>query len=172
MNNLHKTWPHRWMSNKAESFKSHVHGLGVKATKSIKKGEMVMVVGGIIIPREDIYKYRRIMGHIGIQVHDDFWIVPSDKKEAEETGIPNHSCDPNIGFDGSICYIAMRDMRTGEEILLDYAFMETEFQSFTCNCGTKNCRKIIKPTDWQIPEIQHKFGNYFSPYLRSKILNR
>ncbi|MBI2662361.1 SET domain-containing protein [Candidatus Woesearchaeota archaeon] len=170
MNDLHNTWPHRWISNKAESFRSPIQGFGVRATKPIKRGEIVMVIGGIIIPRKDIYKYREIMGHIGIQVHDDFWIVPSDKKEAEETGIPNHSCNPNIGFDGSICYIAIRDIKTGEEILLDYAFMETEFQSFRCNCGSNNCRRIIKPTDWQIPEVQKKFGNYFSPYLKSKIL--
>ena len=170
MNDLHKTWPHRWISNKAESFKSPIQGFGVRETKPIKKDEIVMVIGGIIIPRKDIYKYREIMGHIGIQVHDDFWIVPSDKKEAEETGIPNHSCNPNVGFDGSICYIAMRDIQQGEEILLDYAFMETEFQSFECNCGSTNCRRVIKPADWKIPEIQKKFGNYFSPYLKTKIL--
>ena len=118
-----------------------------------------MVIGGIIVPRKDIYNYRKIMGHTiyGIQVHDDFWIVPSDKKEAQETGIPNHSCNPNIGFDGSICYIAIRDIKKDEEILLDYAFMETEFQPFECKCGSNNCRKIIKPTDRQITEIQKNF---------------
>lgn len=116
-----------------------------------------MVIGGIIVPRKDIYNYRKIMGHIGIQVHDNFWIVPSDKREAQETGIPNHSCNPNIGFDGSICYIAIRDIKKNEEILLDYAFMETEFQPFECKCGSNNCRKIVKPTDRQITEIQKNF---------------
>ncbi len=57
MNDLHKTWPHRWISNKAEYFKSPIQGFGVHAIKPIKRGEIVMVIGGIIIPRKDIYKY-------------------------------------------------------------------------------------------------------------------
>src|SRR3989338_2005989 len=154
MEDLHKIWPHRWINSKAESFTSPIQGFGVRTKNNINKGEIVMVIGGIIIPRQDIYKYRDIMGHIGIQVHNDFWIVPSDKKEAEETGIPNHSCNPNIGFDNSICYIAIREIKKEEELLLDYAFMESEFKSFKCNCKSENCRKEITKDDWKIKSIQ------------------
>lgn len=170
MSDLHNRWPHRWISNKAHSFQSPVQWFGVKAISDIKRDEIVMAIGGIIVSRQDIYTYREIMWHIGIQIHDNFWIVPSDKKEAEETGIPNHSCEPNIGFDGSICYIAMRDINKDEEIFLDYAFMETEFHPFNCNCWSSQCRKIIKPTDRKIKELQDKFGHYFSPYLKSKFM--
>lgn len=161
-------WPHRWITNKAKSFDSSVDKKGVIATDSIKKNEIVMVIGGIIVPRESILKYRELVGHIGIQIADNFWIVPTTRKELTETGCPNHSCNPNIGFDGPITYVALKDIKKGEEIFLDYAFMESYFEPFHCNCGNKNCRKIIKPTDWQIKELQENFGKYFSPYLRKK----
>ncbi|MEK6937339.1 MAG: SET domain-containing protein-lysine N-methyltransferase [Nanoarchaeota archaeon] len=168
MKDLHELWPHRWITSKAKSFNSPVNGKGVIATSSIKKGEIVMVIGGIIVPREGILKYREILGHIGIQIADNFWIVPTTRTELEETGCPNHSCSPNIGFDGPITYVALRDIKIGEEIFLDYAFMETYFEQFDCKCGNKNCRKMIKPTDWQIPELQKRYKQYFSPYIKKK----
>jgi SET domain-containing protein len=161
-------WPHRWITSKAKSFNSPVNGKGVIATASINKDEVVMVIGGIIVPREGILKYREILGHIGIQIADNFWIVPTARKELEETGCLNHSCSPNIGFDGPITYVALRDIKKGEEIFLDYAFMETYFEPFACKCDNKKCRKIIKSTDWQIPELQKEYGRYFSPYLKKK----
>ena len=168
MKDLHELWPHRWITSKAKSFNSPVSGKGVIATASISKDEVVMVIGGIIVPKESILKYRKILGHIGIQIADNFWIVPTTRKELEETGCPNHSCSPNIGFDGPITYVAIKDIKKGEEIFLDYAFMETDFEPFVCKCSNKNCRKVIKPTDWQIPELQKTYKQYFSPYIKKK----
>lgn len=168
MKDLHELWPHRWITSKAKSFNSPVSGKGVIATEPINKGEIVMVIGGIIVSREGILKYREILGHIGIQIADDFWIVPTTRNELEETGCPNHSCSPNIGFDGPITYISIKDIKKGEEIFLDYAFMETYFEPFICKCGSKDCRQIIKPTDWQILELQKKYKEYFSPYIKRK----
>lgn len=170
MENLHEVWPHRWITPKAKSYKSPIHGFGVIAMEPINKGEVVMFVGGIAVPRAEILKYRAVMWNIGIQVHDDFWIVPTTRKELEETGVPNHSCDPNIGFEGSVCYIEIRDVSPEEEIVVDYAFMESEFEPFKCKCGSQNCRKTIKPDDWKIPELQKKYGQYFSPYLKKQVL--
>jgi hypothetical protein len=109
------------------------------------------------------------MGHIGLQIHDDFFLVPANRKEVEEYGAPNHSCDPNIGFQGfPNIYFAIKDIKAGEEILLDYAFMESFFEPFKCKCGAPNCRKLITPDDWKIKELQEKYGEYFSPYLKEK----
>lgn len=165
---LHETWPHRWITPKAKAFKSPIHGFGVVANSYLKKGEVVIVAGGVAVPRSDISEYRRIMGHIGIQIHDDFWIVPTERKEREITGIPNHSCNPNIGFDGSLCYVAIRDVAPNEEIVTDYAFMESEFEPFECKCGSKKCRRTITPEDWKNPDLQRIYGGYFSTYLKQK----
>ncbi|MBI4836307.1 MAG: SET domain-containing protein-lysine N-methyltransferase [Candidatus Abawacabacteria bacterium] len=109
------------------------------------------------------------MGHIGIQIDDQFFIVPTTRDELLIQGTFNHSCSPNTGLSGSIVIVAMRDIAPGEELAFDYAISETFFSSFECHCGSSNCRKVITSTDWQIPALQEKYGQYYSPYLRVKL---
>jgi len=106
---------------------------------------------------------------VGIQIDEEFFICPTSREELEETGVFNHSCEPNAGFKSSIVLEAIRDIKAGKEITFEYAFNETYFEPFECKCGASSCRKIIKSTDWQIKEIQEKYSAYFSPYLKSKI---
>lgn len=161
MKDLHEIWPHRWMTPKAESFKSKIHGFGVRTKKPISKDEVIIVVGGIIVPSKEILKYRKKMGHIGLQIDDGFFICPTNMKEIENIGAPNHSCEPNAGIKDTIKYVAIKDIEIGEEIVMDYAFFESNFKPFKCNCGSKNCRKIIRPTDWKSKEIQKNIKNVF-----------
>lgn len=169
MEDLHNIWAHRWINPKARLHKSKVQGLGVVAVEDISKGEKVGVLGGIVVPSSEIDEYWEKIGHIGIQIDDEFFIVPSNRKELEKTGIFNHSCKPNCGFSNQIILVAIKEIKKGEELVFDYAFNETLMEEFKCNCGSKECRKIIKPTDWKNKEIQEKYGKYFSPYLKEKI---
>jgi len=167
MEDLHKTWSHRWLNPKLKVQKSPIHELGTFATGPISKGEVVAVYGGIIVPKSDIKEYReKIGGMRGIQVDEEFFICPTEPKG----GCFNHSCDANYGCGTSISLIAIRDIKPGEEVVFDWAFTESNFEPFECTCGSPNCRKIIKPTDWQNPELQKKVGEYFSPYLKRKFL--
>ena len=169
MEDLHNRWQHRWITPKARSFNSKIHGLGVAAIQNIKKGEIVCVYGGVIVLKRDVKEYWKIMGHIGIQIDDNFWTVPTSREELKKTGIFNHSCKPNCGFSNQITLIAIRDINNGEELVFDYAFCESFMEDFKCKCGSKNCRKIIKGTDWKNKEIQKRYKKYFSPYLKKKI---
>lgn len=168
---LHSRWPHRWLTPKAESKKSPMHGWGVFAKEKILKGEDINVFGGIAVPLSEIEEYRKINDHAGIQVNDRFFIVPATREEIEERGIFNHSCEPNVGFNNSsVTMAAIRDVEAGEELVMSYAFMESAyFEPFTCNCGSLNCRKIIDNNTWKDKEFQAKYGEYYSPYLKGKI---
>ena len=75
MEDLHDRWPHRWITPKAKCFDSSIDKLGVVATKYIKKGESVGLLGGIIVPSGDMNVYWNSVGHVGIQIDDDFFIV-------------------------------------------------------------------------------------------------
>ncbi len=56
----------------------------------------------------------------------------------------NHCCDPNIAIRG-LDYVAIRDITGGEELTLDYATLYDEnFLEFDCQCGSLNCRGIIR----------------------------
>lgn len=174
MQDIHERWAHRWLSSKAKAFNSPIEGLGVVAIKDISKGENVGVLGGVTVPVSEIKEYWKAMGHVGIQFDDNFFIVPTNRKELEQKGVFNHSCNPNCGFDGSIKLVAIKDISAGEELTFDYAFCESliveedSLNDFECNCGSENCRKLIKPTDWQILDLQIKYKEYFSPYLKKK----
>lgn len=169
MEDLHNRWSHRWLHPNAECRESPIHGLGVFAKRSINKGEIVAILGGLIVPKEEIQGYWDILGHVGIQINEDFFIVPSSREELKKKGVFNHSCNPNIGFVDDIRFVAIRDIEPEEEICFDYAFNETIDEGFECNCGSKNCRKVVKPSDWKNPEIRKRYREFFSPYLRRKL---
>ena len=169
MDDLHTRWPHRWLTPKAQPGKSEIHRYGVFAKEIINKDEAINVFGGIAVPRSEIYEYRKIISHAGVQVSDDFFIVPASTKEIEEQGIFNHSCEPNVGFNSSVTMVAIRDIEPGEELVMSYAFMESDFEPFECRCGSAACKKVIDSNTWKDSEIQKKYGEYYSPYLKAKI---
>ena len=170
MEDLHKLWGHRWLTPKAKVASSSIFAVGVFAINNISKDEIIRITGGIIVPKKDIEKYHEKMDgvEVEIQIDDDFFLAPSKKDEAKETGLFNHSCEPNVGLLDTIKVIAIRNIKSGEELTMDYAFFGGAFEHFKCNCKSPNCRKIIKPDDWKNPELQKKYGQYFSPYLKKK----
>ena len=169
MQDLHQKWPHRWVNSKAEARLSKIAGTGVFAKEKIFRGETCGVLGGVIVHRDSIQEYRAMMSQVGIQIDWDFFIVPTTREELEKQGVFNHSCAPNVGFSNSVTFIAMRDVEPGEELVFDYAFCETFYDGFECKCGSSDCRKQITSDDWKKKEIQQKYLEYFSPYLRDKI---
>ena len=38
-----------------------------------------------------------------------------------------------------------------------------------CRCGADTCRGTIGGRDWQRPELQRRYGEYFSWYLQRRI---
>jgi D-alanine-D-alanine ligase len=58
----------------------------------------------------------------------------------------NHSCEPNTAYRG-LDVIALRPIRKGEELTLDYAdFLDEHMEPFECSCGSSICRKHITGT--------------------------
>jgi D-alanine-D-alanine ligase len=56
----------------------------------------------------------------------------------------NHSCFPNTCFEG-LNIVALRDIKPGEELTLDYAdFCDETMVPFDCLCGSPNCRGRIE----------------------------
>ncbi len=82
----------------------------------------------------------------------------------------NHSCEPNSGFGGNIVCVAMRDIKAGEELTIDYCMERTEPDyRMDCNCRNPNCRNTITGNDWKNPELQAKYSGYFQWYIEQKI---
>ena len=62
----------------------------------------------------------------------------------------NHSCEPNLGYDGVHAIIALRAISPGEEIRMDYGTYSFSFDhEFTCTCGAWGCRGRVRRDDWK-----------------------
>src|SRR5882672_1805195 len=159
-----------YISPKAIVKDSPIHGKGLFAVESIEQGEIVCIKGGSIINRKTLESMPGWFRAAEIQIADDFFIAPVKEEERDGSMIfSNHSCEPNIGVQGQIVYVAMRDIATGEELTHDWATTDDEDYRMECRCGAATCRKIVTGKDWQKPELQKKYAGYMSWYLAERI---
>jgi hypothetical protein len=159
-----------YITPKAIVKQSSIHGRGLFAKEPIAKGEIVCIKGGHIFNRETRREAQKKLGPAEIQIGDDLFIGPLTEEEREGSMIfSNHSCDPNIGVQGQIVFVALRDIQAGEELTHDWATTDDDDYEMACNCGAPNCRKIITGQDWRRKDLQEKYGNFMSWYLLQKI---
>jgi uncharacterized protein len=160
-----------YRSPKTEVRESKIHGRGLFAAADLAKDEIVAVKGGHIVDRKTLReKISPRLGPVEIQIADDLFITPVTNEEREFSMLySNHSCKPNLGVFGEITFVAMRDIRAGEELTHDWAMTDDDDYSVECKCGAHNCRRIITGKDWQLPELQERYRGYFSAYLARKI---
>lgn len=114
-------------------------GLGVFAARDLWPGEVILEFGGPII---DFAETRRRGPRecMAIQIGKNRYI------DTQAPGVyVNHSCLPNAGVLNDTQLVALRRIRSGEEIRFDYSTTMEE-QSFTmdCACGEPCCRKSIR----------------------------
>lgn len=162
--------PLSFLSPKTLVRQSPIEGRGLFASEPIGRGEIVAIKGGHIISRAELQALAPLVGPAEIQIGDDLFICPATAEEREGSMIfSNHSCAPNIGLRGNIIFVAMREIEAGEELTHDWAMTDDDENSTACRCGAANCRRAISGKDWQRPELQERYGEYFSTYLLDKI---
>jgi hypothetical protein len=162
--------PLSYLSPKTEVRESPIHGRGLFATADIKKDEIIAVKGGHIVTREMLREITPRLGPVEVQIGDNLFIAPVTDEERELSMLySNHSCDANMGMRGEITFVAMRDIRAGEELTHDWATTDDDDYSVKCKCRSSNCRGTLTGKDWQRPELQERYAGYFSAYLTKKI---
>ena len=150
---------------------SKIHGRGLFATADIAKDEIVAVKGGHIVDRQRLRReITPRLGPVEIQIDDELFIAPVTADEREGSMLySNHSCDAHLGVRGEITFVAVRNIRAGEELTHDWATTDDDDYSIACKCGSPKCREILTGKDWQRPELQKRYAGYFSAYLARKI---
>jgi len=130
---------------------------GLRTKKGFLPHEKIFRVAGRIVD----YRTKRTL-----QIDNDVHIDPVDSDGNPELGYYlNHSCDPNTYSlvlevsDSTLPVMeifALKAIKEGEEITVDYAFMESEIANeCACLCNSTNCRgKIISFKQLDIKEIQ------------------
>ncbi|RLC52102.1 MAG: hypothetical protein DRI23_00925 [Candidatus Cloacimonadota bacterium] len=91
----------------------------------------------------------------------------------------NHSCNPNCVYKFQTIakkfVIALRDIKSGEELTHDYTacsidqFDKVGHWVLQCECGSSNCRRIITGDFLQMPEDwQRKYYRYLPRSVQRK----
>jgi len=144
-------------------------GFGVYAVTPIMAGELLVVWGGDVVTGEELARIPGNTQHLCIQVEEDLYLIIHEDRVGPADYI-NHSCAPNAGMSGQIALVAMRAIRSGEEVCFDYAMSDgSHYDEFECHCGAANCRGRVTGEDWKRPELIKRYQGYFSPYLQRRI---
>ena len=160
-----------YLSPKTVKGPSAVHGVGLFACAPIRRHEVIAVKGGHIMKASDWSELEPSVGEAAeVYVTTDLVIAPRTREEHDGSMMHlNHSCEPNVGIEGQIVFIALRDIAAEEELLLDYAMMDDYDGEMNCSCQATACRGVVTGKDWELPELQRRYKGYFSSYLERKI---
>ncbi len=125
-------------------------GYGIYAVNDINAGEIIFNSEGKphrLVTRKfieqnwtpfEINNFRKYAWPVSDEIYILWDIEPA------EWSPQNHSCNPNTQYSG-LNVIAKTAIKKGEELTLDYtSFLNNEMESFICNCGAENCKKIIQ----------------------------
>jgi len=158
-----------WIDPRVRCAASAIEGLGLFATSSIDEAETIVIVGGRIVPDDELLAIiARATGTVScLAVAEGLNLLQGD----DDVGrFGNHSCDPNLWLADEITLIARRGVAAGEELTTDYATM-TGFEdwSMACHCGSENCRGVVTGADWRLPALQARYRGHFSPFLHDRI---
>ena len=135
-----------------ETRDSGIHGRGVYATRTIKKGvRIIEYLGERITHAEADRRYERKGdddGHTFLFIASRRTVIDAGVNGNEARFI-NHSCDPNcetVIENGRVFIESIKRIKPGEELAYDYQLTwdstddPVELALYACRCGAKDCR--------------------------------
>lgn len=131
--------------------RSGIHGKGVFATTYIAAGtRLIEYKGERISGEESAFLYTETT-HTFLFMLDNNEVIDGSRNGNTARWI-NHSCEPNCEAteeDGRLYIDAMREIRAGDEITIDYnLYLEARYtaalkRQYACGCGTRQCRGTL-----------------------------
>ncbi len=141
--------------------KSLVSGRGLFASVDILKGSVVFIMKGKIVFHLPKSKKEALSHPDMVGLTRTLYIDPIPPYK-----YINHSCNPNVGIKGRVTFVAMRNIKKGEELTFDYSTTENSEWEMNCHCGYSKCRKVIRGVK-SIPEDSFQsYLPYVSRYFR------
>jgi SET domain-containing protein len=149
---------------------SAIQGRGLIAIAPITAGDLVAIKGGHIVSTAALASLPERLRNSEIQIAGGFHLAAVEEAEYEPVMLfLNHSCEPNVGFAGNTVLVAMRDIGPDQELTTDYALFDDSDEVMHCQCRTPSCRGTVSGRDWQRPDLQRRYGSYFSSYLQQRL---
>ena len=153
------------MTRRIVARRSPIHGNGVFAVASIKKGEEIIEYKGTLMTHDDadeMYGDGGETGHTFLFTLNDDYIIDANRKGNIARWI-NHSCNPNCeafveenekgnSRKDRVIIEAKRNIKAGEELTYDYGIvLEVAHTArlkklWVCLCGSPKCTgTLLKP---------------------------
>lgn len=123
---------------------SHIEGRGCFTARPIARLRKVAELAGERISHAEGRRRMRGQRRIRISDVDERTAIDMNRK-GDATAFINHSCEPNLFMrvqSGHMIVFALRDLRKGEELTLDYGDSHHDGK-LRCRCGAANCRGWI-----------------------------
>ena len=153
---------------------SGIEGRGLFATEDLPADEVVVRLSGRLVSTDEL---SRLIEHANADPshsYVDTLTIYEDSHLVLPPGtmihFGNHSCDPNMWHVGPFEIATRRDVRTGEELTIDYG-TQTGAAGFsmTCHCGSALCRGVVSSDDWRLPALQERYRAHWVPALEDRI---
>jgi hypothetical protein len=136
---------------------SPIHGRGLWTERARRAGEMLYVVRGrpVSWPFDRDYK----QGGNWIGTGWESWLVPERGSPIRFT---NHGCEPNAIVSEGLAVVALEDIPSGSEVVLDYATTEVDpFWRLRCSCRSPRCRGQVR----SFPFLPEALRARYTPHL-------
>ncbi len=159
------------MENNRLVIRESEKGKAVFAGTHIAKGEVVCEFTGPTYTMAQYLELHDPENNHFLQIDEDCFMGPSGNAD----DLINHSCNPNGGLtcrDGRVLYIAIRDIRKGEELSFDYSTtMDEDCWEMKCLCGDAACRGTVQDFKHLPGDIKKKYIdlNVVMPYILKRI---
>ncbi len=163
-----------WTDPRVEIRASPIEGNGLFAREPLKEGEVVEVMGGMLLDEAEFAAFLRTAAtqYNAIQIAEGLHLVEHPEVTHKRRGSLNHSCDPNLWMDDEVTFVARRDIEAGEELTVDYALFTTQpGWVMDCRCGLRLCRQRVTGNDWKLAELRDRYRGHFSPFINDRIRN-
>lgn len=136
-------------------------GKGLYANRRFKKGETIFIIRGDL--KSFSKKIDSSIGSRWIGIGVNKWISPFRNNAL---WFLNHSCSPTANRKGTKRIVAFKNIKKGDEILLDYSITEVDLNWFMkCECGERKCRKIIRSVQYLPLSVYKKYKNGLPDFL-------
>lgn len=151
--------------------------VGIFAVRNLSKGT---IIGDATLLNEELFftrdDYEKIDKESKNVIRD--FCIPTPNgffapKNINYLSIPwyiNHSCGGNVGYDKKGNFVTIKNVKKGDELCYDYG-LAVSYPGYRldCECGSKNCRKVITGDDWKNVEYRKKNYRHMTPELREII---
>ncbi|MBX4200003.1 SET domain-containing protein-lysine N-methyltransferase [Candidatus Parcubacteria bacterium] len=133
-------------------------GRGIFALREFRSKQKLFIIKGKVYHWSKLFKIGGKIGDNAFRFGPEMYLSP----EGEIGDFLNHSCSPNCGVrktGSNLELFAITPIQIGQELVMDYSTIigKDDIWKMKCNCGSKNCRKVVRNFFILPKELQEEY---------------